>query len=163
VFGGSGGEAAYMYLFSALFHGTTHPKWVQTAFRAKSARFFCSSKIKYVASPLRPCTSSRAPAWCESFQPATVTSLPRASLAISPPPAPPPVRGTKKDRYGTANPRVDTPTAPTRIAFMVDLLGMSGTNAVSPLAMLIYCLQKEQAKQHVGRLVVLCKVSRHFR
>jgi hypothetical protein len=36
----------YMYLFSALFHGTTHPRCVHTAFNAKSARFFCSSRMR---------------------------------------------------------------------------------------------------------------------
>ena len=36
----------HMYLFSALFHGTTHPRCVQTAFKAKSARFFDSSRIR---------------------------------------------------------------------------------------------------------------------
>ena len=46
LFYGIQSTSTYINLFSALFHGTTQPRWVHTAFKAKSARFFSSSRIK---------------------------------------------------------------------------------------------------------------------
>ena len=44
-----------MNLFSALFHGTTQPKCVQTAFKPNSVKVPSPLTIKYVASPFKPC------------------------------------------------------------------------------------------------------------
>ena len=50
-------------------------------------------------------------------------------MATTPPPPPPwPNPGGRKNEiYGTARPNAETPTAPTRMAFMAFLLGISGT------------------------------------
>merc|ERR1712232_1342595 len=48
-----------MNLFEALTHGTTQPRCVQTALSAKSL-MPVSVAMRYVASPFRPCTSSRS-------------------------------------------------------------------------------------------------------
>merc|ERR1719502_969274 len=70
----------HMNLFSAAFHGTTHPRCVHTAFSPYFSIVLSSLTIKYVASPLRPCTSSRdGAAWVESHF-FVVTSSPSASL-----------------------------------------------------------------------------------
>ena len=47
----------HLNLFSALFHGTTQPKCVHTAFNPKSVREPSCLTIKYVASPFKPCVS----------------------------------------------------------------------------------------------------------
>merc|ERR1719229_682178 len=70
--------------FAARFHGTTQPRCVHTAPMPKSL-MPVSVVTMYVASPFKPCTSSRSLYLCVFFQPSGLTGAPDLSPQSVPP------------------------------------------------------------------------------